>query len=387
MELSEVKRIYCGSKKVWPKVDGKTLSYTTTSGYGPVSGLTCTAYNADGSAIDIVDRTITGYTFSEDVYSCDYIKYTGTNDGSYLWTFDGFGGNHKINVVNSLEFTGTKDGWSSEYRNNFIRSIDLSNFTFGESFTSLIFNCPYLEEIKSSVHPFSGCSITTLSFAGCKQLKSVDLTGLITTGVTSFLQLFSNCLSLSNISGIEELDTSNATNIGGAFENCESLTELDLSGWNTAKVTKMDYLFNDCKSLSTLDLSGWDTSKVMYMQYMFSSCSGLKTLNLSNFNTSNVGYMDYMFDSCSGLKTLDLSNFNTSGVKGMSNMFYNCNSLTTLDLSGWDTSNVTSMGNMFSDCNSLTTIRAIGCSETTISFLKARLSEASLTDKVTVVTE
>ena len=35
---------------------------------------------------------------------------------------------------------------------------------------------------------------------------------------------------------------------------------------------------------------------------MFSGCSSLTNLNLSNFNTQNVTDMFYMFDGCSSLK-------------------------------------------------------------------------------------
>ena len=39
--------------------------------------------------------------------------------------------------------------------------------------------------------------------------------------------------------------------------------------------------------------------------------SSLTNINLSNFNTQNVIYMDCMFSGCNSLKYIDLSNFNT----------------------------------------------------------------------------
>ena len=60
---------------------------------------------------------------------------------------------------------------------------------------------------------------------------------------------------------------------------------------------------------------------------MFSGCSSLTNLNLSNFNTQNVTYMDYVFSECSSLTNINLSNFNTQNVTNMSNMFYGCSSL------------------------------------------------------------
>jgi surface protein len=57
---------------------------------------------------------------------------------------------------------------------------------------------------------------------------------------------------------------------------------------------------------------------------MFNQCSSLTSLDLSNFNTSNVNNMSGMFSQCSSLTSLDLSNFNTSNVKDMLN-FLNIN--------------------------------------------------------------
>lgn len=39
------------------------------------------------------------------------------------------------------------------------------------------------------------------------------------------------------------------------------------------------------------------------MSYMFRDCSSLTNLNLSNFETSNVTNMSYMFSGCSKLST------------------------------------------------------------------------------------
>ena len=106
-------------------------------------------------------------------------------------------------------------------------------------------------------------------------------------------------------------------------------------------------------------------SGVTDMNNMFSNCENLTTLDVSNFDTSNVTDMGYMFDYCSSLKTLDVSNFDTSKVTNMNAMFKSCLNLTTLDLSNFDTSKVTSISGMFKYCNSLTTVKVINCDETT----------------------
>ena len=66
------------------------------------------------------------------------------------------------------------------------------------------------------------------------------------------------------------------------------------------------------------------------MSYMFYNCEALTNLFLSNFNTQNVTNMSYMFYNCKSLTNLNLSNFNTQNVTNMSNMFYNCEALINL---------------------------------------------------------
>ena len=57
------------------------------------------------------------------------------------------------------------------------------------------------------------------------------------TSLTSTAYWFWECTKLNNISGIENLKTDNVTNMYGMFFGCESLTSLDLSGFNTDRVT------------------------------------------------------------------------------------------------------------------------------------------------------
>ncbi len=61
--------------------------------------------------------------------------------------------------------------------------------------------------------------------------------------------------------------------------------------------------------------------------YIFYECDSLTNLNLSNFNTTNVTDMSYMFRMCKSLRNLDLSNFNTTYVHNMSYMFGFCKSI------------------------------------------------------------
>ena len=111
--------------------------------------------------------------------------------------------------------------------------------------------------------------------------------------------------------------------------------------------------FMDCQNLTSLDVSKFDTSEVTNISYMFYSCYNLTSLDLSNFKTDNVTNMDRMFLGCSSLISLDVSTFKTDNVTNMSYMFYGCSSLTSLDISTFKTDKVTNMAEMFRTCRNL----------------------------------
>ena len=173
---------------------------------------------------------------------------------------------------------------------------------------------------------------------------------------TSCYKWFCGCQDLTNIEGIEYLNTENVTNMNGMFYACLALTTLDIANFDTKNVTNMSHMFNGCYTLTTLDVSNFDTQKVTNMSGMFWNCAALTTLDVSHFDTQNVTDMDGMFCNCYALTTLDVSNFDTKNVTNMNGMFSSCYALNTLDIANFDTQNVTDMNGMFNGCRALTTL-------------------------------
>ena len=165
-------------------------------------------------------------------------------------------------------------------------------------------------------------------------------------------QMFYGCSSLTNLN-LTNFDTSLVQNMGGMFYGCSSLTFLNLSNFDTSQVTTMNSIFYGCSSLNSIDLSSFNTSKANDIRGMFYNCSSLKSLDISHFDTSSVVVLFHMFRYCSSLVSLNLSNFVTSLVTTMGAMFENCTSLVYLDLSNFNVSNVTNMVNMFKNCEKL----------------------------------
>ena len=161
---------------------------------------------------------------------------------------------------------------------------------------------------------------------------------------------------ISEITGLQYLNTSNVKDMSFMFGSCGTLSSLDVSGFDTSNVTNMKGMFGKCSALTSLDVSGFNTSNVTNMQDMFYGCSNLMSLDVSHFDTSNVWSMNGMFCNCSNLTSLDVSNFNTSNVTVMCYMFFCCSALTSLDLSDFNTNYVTDMELMFAGCKNLESI-------------------------------
>lgn len=164
--------------------------------------------------------------------------------------------------------------------------------------------------------------------------------------------LFSGYESLKGINGLDLLDTSGVKDMSGMFQDCTSLSSVDLSNFDTSEVTNMSGMFSACGALDSIDLNSFKTSKVTDMGGMFYWCDSLQTINLSSFDTSNVTNMTRMFCNCTAIENIDLSNFETSKVTSMIQMFDNCSMLASLDLSSFNTSNA-NMEMFFDKCDSL----------------------------------
>ena len=173
---------------------------------------------------------------------------------------------------------------------------------------------------------------------------------------TSCYNWFRYCEKLTQIEGIEHLNTEEVTDMSWMFMDCRGLTSLDVSHFNTQKVTNMEHMFNRCSGLTSLDVSSFNTENVTNMTCIFFGCSGLTSLDVSLFNTKKVTDMSCMFYECGKLTSLDVSHFNTGNVTDMSFMFFNCSALTLLDLTNFNTAKVVDMGGMLIHCSALTTI-------------------------------
>ena len=102
--------------------------------------------------------------------------------------------------------------------------------------------------------------------------------------------------ALKQITGIENLNTSEVTDMSYMFTYCEALTELDVSNFDTKNVTDMSYMFYGCTLLPRLDVNKFNTENVLNMASMFCGCTALTRIYCDN--TWTCGLSEEMFYGC-----------------------------------------------------------------------------------------
>ena len=146
----------------------------------------------------------------------------------------------------------------------------------------------------------------------------------------------------------------NPTSMNKMFYNCKYLTDDMMNQFipyfpNTSEVTDMCGVFINCESLTSLDLTNFDTSNLTTMQDMFYGCNNLKTLDLSSFDTSKV-----------------------TGTVAKQNIFYGVHDCTIYISDKWTLGTSPSLG----DGSNLTFIRVVPITNIT---LESTLTDTTIT--------
>lgn len=290
-----------------------------------------------------------------------------------------------LNKLDSIKYMNAMFEGDSSLEKLIVKDWNLSNV----SQCSYLFSyCTSLNDIeiepsKDSAGkpqlPFQSTISMSAMFYHCTSLKSVDVSDWDVGNVTNFFAMFKECFVLQSIKGLDNWNTTKATDMSSMFYNCTDLTSiassnpgenpstnvtstsasenlgnLDFSNFRTANVQNFSYMFFACKALRSIKgLDNWNTTAATDMSYMFAYDDNLNSLDLSKFDTSQVTTFQTMFAVCEKLTSIaGLNNWNTTKANNMSSMFAYDSSLQKLDLSSFDTTNAT-QNNFFSGDNKL----------------------------------
>ena len=124
-----------------------------------------------------------------------------------------------------------------------------------------------------------GSKLTDMSylFYGTR-LANIDLSALGAPNLETIEKMFESCLELktANLSGLVTASTTDAANL---FLGCSNLMSVDVSGWDTSEMESMASMFQRCRDLTELDLSSWTTTDAVNMKWMFNE-SGITKVTL-----------------------------------------------------------------------------------------------------------
>ena len=277
----------------------------------------------------------------EEICEIEFVKINETTMSDDAWDV-------------SAEKNRTIWAWTENTENGKILKIGSENGVYANPDCQSFFE-GYSNVVKIEFHDlFDTSQVTDMGcmFAGCEEIKQLDVSRFDTSQVTDMGCMFMGCELLSELD-ISGFDTRHVTSMTYMFLNCKCLEKLDVSGFDTRCAESMRGMFYKCQKVKELDVSGFDTSQVTDMMTMFAYCYKLNYLDISNFDTWKVTEFFGMFRECKEIETLDVSKFDTGRATNMRDMFSGCQKLETLDVSNFDTEQVTDMSYMFSGCENL----------------------------------
>ena len=221
-----------------------------------------------------------------------------------------------------------------------LESWDVSNAT---TLSCMLYNCTALETLDLSSWDTSKASDLSFMFYNCKVLSTLgDLSSWDTSKAENMSGLFLNCRAITSLGDLSSWNTENVTNMANMFCACISLESLNVSSFNTSKVTDMTSMFDGLNSITSLTgLENWNTENVTNMANMFRYLP-LAQIDLSSFNTTNVVNMSNMFWE-SALQTIFVGDsWSTDRVSSSDGMFWACNSIQGGAGTTYERTNVTS---------------------------------------------
>ena len=118
----------------------------------------------------------------------------------------------------------------------------------------------------------------------------------------------------------------------GYDANTQHLVSADLSHFDASELTSFLQCFSECASLTTFIKPNNVTSKLTTMSTMFYMCQNIISNDISNFQTENVKNIDYLFYECSSVKSIDMSNVNFESVQKYGDFLDSSNNLKYINL-------------------------------------------------------
>ena len=177
-----------------------------------------------------------------------------------------------------------------------------------------------------------------------KAITKVSINGDIIAG-EHFSGMFDGFSAMTEIDGLEKINTKNTIDMSFLFSDCSSLTSLNLNNLDVSNVEDFSNMFNGDDNLNTLDISNWKWSDGVDFFGMFAGDQRLETLSLplNYINSTNVqdksklnfnSMFSDTFSDSPKFASLDISNLDMYGTQRISNFLRGNRNMNEITLSG-----------------------------------------------------
>ena len=242
-----------------------------------------------------------------------------------------------------------------------LTSIDLSGISLinVKDLSYMFYGCSNLETL---ILPSNEKAINVVDFSfmfyECGKLTSIDLSNISFVNATKLPFMFFNCSNLINIKFPTEEKATNIIDFQGMFFYCQNLTSIDLSNFSFKKAKDISGLFLYCSNLENIILPKNEiATNIEDISFMFTACNKLRTIDLSGISLTNVKDISYIFTYCTSLESIIFANDESiNKIEKMSYAFSNCYKLKSIDLSKFNLNLVTNLDSLFYSCSSLEAI-------------------------------
>lgn len=301
--------------------------------YGPkidISGITTLGSNTNSTS-----SSTEGGLFQ----NCKYLIWVpALNTSSVIHFGETFSGCIALKRIEPMDFSKCTNISRMCYE-----CVNLENLPFTEPLYNLtsVYNAFFACKKLKSIPYIDTSKITTIGplfMHACEELESpveLDLSsctdftskntsnGSTTNGTSHYSSMFGGCKKLKSVK-LLNINPACAYILYRIFNDCHSLTDVEITGLEGWSPKDMSSTFNKCKSLETAPMI--DTSANTTFASTFYQCE--KLVNVPLYDTSNVTSFNYTFQYCYNLTTIPA--FNTSNVTNFSYCFDNCSKLASL---------------------------------------------------------
>ncbi|MFC6177431.1 BspA family leucine-rich repeat surface protein [Companilactobacillus huachuanensis] len=196
-------------------------------------------------------------------------------------------------------------------------------------------------------------SVKTIAFGDDEVIAGTSVTGL-----------FSDFTKVTQIKGLDKLNTSQTTDMSYLFKSCKSLESLDVSSLDVSNVSDFSYAFCNLQSIKAIDISNWQMDHGVNFKFMFFGNEVLnnlqlptKTNSVSVADKSKINFSD-MLDSNGALTSIDISNLDMTGTRSVARILNECPNIQELRVS--PKNNLTAAGLSFASFPDENGIKAVG---------------------------